>query len=146
PAVLLVPADSPFNSVEDLIQYAKENPGRVNFGTAGVGSVSHLVAELFASEVGIEIATVPYRGNAPAVADLMAGRLDAVFDMSNTSLANVKGGRVKALGVASKEPMPQFEGVPTISTIVPGFEAGAWYGIYAPAGTPQAHLDILEEA
>lgn len=146
PAVLLVPADSPFNSVDDLIKHAKANPGSVNFGTAGVGSVSHLVAELFASEVGIQIQTVPYRGNAPAVADLMADRLDGVFDMSNTALAHVRGGKIKALGVGSAEPMEQFKGVPTIASSVPGFEAAAWYGIYAPAGTPQSYLDTLEQA
>lgn len=146
PVVLLVPTQSPFRTASDLIEYAKANPGKVNFGTSGVGSMSHLAAELFAAETGVEIITVPYRGNAPAMADLVAGRLDAIFDLSNTALANVKAGWVRPLGVASKQPMEQFEGAPTLDSVIPGFEAVAWFGLYAPAGTAREHLELIEQA
>ncbi len=146
PVVLLVSANSPFRTMEELIAYAKEHPGRLNFGTSGVGSMSHLAAELFASELQLEIATVPYRGNAPAVADLAAGRVDAVFDLSNTALTHVRNGLVKALAVASRSPMEQFVGVPTVAQTIPDFEAVAWFGVFAPKDTPQAYLEILEDA
>ncbi len=146
PAVLLVPETSAFKNIRELIAHAKANPGKVNFGTAGVGSVSHLMAELFAASAGITVETVPYRGNAPALADLMAGRLHAVFDQSNTSLSNVASGRVKALGVGSLEPMKQLPGVPTIASVIPGFEATTWYGLYAPAGTSDAAVKVIQDA
>lgn len=146
PAVLLVPQNSRFNTLKDLIDYAKEHPGKVNFGTAGVGSVSHLVAVLFASKAGIEITAVPYKGNAPALADLMGGHVDALFDQSNTSLSSVNGGKVKALGLASLKPMEQFSGVPLVASVIPGFEATTWYGLYAPAGTSDAHIKIVQDA
>jgi len=95
PAVLLVGKDSKYQTLADLVQAARNSATGLTFGTAGVGSVSHLVAELFASELGVKIQSVPYRGNAPALADLMAGRLDAVFDQSNTAGAAVAGGRVR---------------------------------------------------
>lgn len=145
PAVLLVNKDSKYRTLDDFVRAARGGTTLV-FGTAGVGSVSHLVAELFASELGAKIQTVPYRGNAPAMADLMAGRLDAVFDQSNTAGASVGGGRVRALGVGTKSPMEQFPGVPPIANAIPGFEATTWYGLYAPTGTPEVALRTINEA
>lgn len=146
PAVLLVGRDSKYRTLAELAQAARDSATGITFGTAGVGSVSHLVAELFASELGVKIQSVPYRGNAPALADLMAGRLDAVFDQSNTAGAAVAGGRVRALGVGTQGPMAQFPGVPPIASIIPGFEATTWYGLYAPAGTPDAVVRTINQA
>lgn len=146
PAVLLVNKDSPYQTLEELVKAAKEKPEGLLFGTAGVGSVSHLVAELFASELGVKIQPVPFRGNAPAVAELMSGRIDAVFDQSNTAMATVEGGRVRALGVGSQSAMPQFPNVPPIASVIPNFEATTWYGLYAPAGTPRAAIDHINQA
>lgn len=153
PAVLLVNKDSPYQTLEDLVKAAKSKPEGLLFGTAGVGSVSHLVAELFASELGVKIQPVPFRGNAPAVAELMSGRIDAVFDQSNTAQGTVEGGRVRALGVGSSAAMPQFPNVPPIASVIPNFEATTWYGLYAPVGTPreaiehinQVYLSLMEE-
>lgn len=146
PAVLLVPGSSTFESTHQLIDYARDNPGKINVGTAGVGSVSHLVAALFASENQLDVEMIPYKGNAPAMADLMADRIDVVFDQSNTSLSTVRSGNAKALGVGSREPLEQLPGVEPIDSVVPDFEATTWYGLYAPTGTPPEYLRKVEAA
>ncbi|HEY9278836.1 MAG TPA: tripartite tricarboxylate transporter substrate-binding protein [Eoetvoesiella sp.] len=146
PAVLLVPQNPKFQTLQELVDYAKGHPGEVNFGTAGVGSASHLIAALFASAANIEVQMIPYKGNAPAMADLMGGRLDALFDQSNTALGHVRGGKVKALGVATLEPMKQFPNVPVVASIIPGFEAATWYGLYAPRNTSDEQIEVLHKA
>jgi tripartite-type tricarboxylate transporter receptor subunit TctC len=101
PLVLLVPKSSPYKTAAELIAYAKKNPGKLNFGNAGVGSTSHLIAALFASKAGIQVTQVPYKGAAPAMNDLIAGQVDAMFDQTNTALPQVGGGRVVALALTS---------------------------------------------
>lgn len=142
PLVMLVSQNSPFKSAAEVIQAAKERPGKLNFGNAGVGSTSHLVAALFASRAGIDIASIPYKGAAPALNDLIAGQVDVMFDQTNTALPQVSGGRLRALALTSLEPMPQqYPNVPVLADkVLPGFEAATWYGLYAPKGTP---ADIL---
>ena len=107
PLVLLVGPSSPYKNAADLIAAAKANPGKINFGHAGVGSTSHLIAALFASKAGIEVTQVAYKGAAPAMNDLMGGQVDAMFDQSNTALPQVQSGRLKALALTSLTPMPQ---------------------------------------
>lgn len=147
PMVMLVNKDSPYKSPADLIAFAKANPGKVNFGNAGTGSTSHLIGSLFASRAGIQVQQVPYKGVAPAMNDLMGGSVDVVFDQTNTALPQLGAtGRVKALGVTSPQPMPQFPGVQALATAVPGFEAATWYGLYAPKNTPKEVVTTLHQA
>ncbi|HUI98835.1 MAG TPA: tripartite tricarboxylate transporter substrate-binding protein [Usitatibacter sp.] len=124
--------------IGSLIRYARANPGKLNFANAGVGSAGHLVAALFSSKVKADIVHVPYKGNAPAYTDIMGGRIDCMFDQSNTALPQVRGGKVRAFAVTSRERIPQLPEVPTLAESgLPGFEAATWYGIYAPRGTPK---------
>jgi tripartite-type tricarboxylate transporter receptor subunit TctC len=148
PLVLLVPKSSPYKTAADLIAAAKARPGKLNFGNAGVGSTSHLIAALFESRAGIDVTPVPYKGAAPAMNDLIAGQVDAMFDQSNTALPQVAGGRVNAIALTSLTPMPQqYPGVPTLAEkTLPGFEAATWYGLYAPKGTPKEIVQKMHQA
>jgi len=147
PLVLLVPKSSPYKSAAELIAYAKKNPGKLNFGNAGVGSTSHLIAALFASKAGIQVTQVPYKGAAPAMNDLIAGQVDAMFDQTNTALPQVSGGRLIPLALTSSQRMAQFPGVTTLGEgAVPGFEAATWYGLYAPKGTPKEVIQKVHQA
>jgi tripartite-type tricarboxylate transporter receptor subunit TctC len=147
PLVLLVPKSSPHKSAADLIAYAKKNPGKVNFGNAGAGSTSHLIAALFESKAGVDVVSVPYKGAAPAMNDLIAGQVDAMFDQTNTALPQVSGGRLTALAITSKTPLAQFPGAtPLADKTLPGFEAATWYGLYAPKGTPKDVTAKLHQA
>lgn len=148
PLVLLVGKQSKFNTAAELIAAAKANPGKVNFGNAGVGSTSHLIAALFASQAGIDVTSVPYKGAAPAMNDLIGGQVDAMFDQSNTALPQVKGDRLKAIALTSLTPMPkQYPGVdPLAVKTIPDFEAATWYGLYAPKGTPKEVVDKMYQA
>jgi tripartite-type tricarboxylate transporter receptor subunit TctC len=138
PMVMLVPQNSPYKSASDVIAFAKSHPGKMNFGNAGAGSTSHLIAALFQSKAGIDAVSVPYKGAAPAMTDLIAGQLDAMFDQTNTALPQVKGGRLRAIAITSTQPMEQFPNVAPLSAkALPGFEAATWYGLYAPKGTPK---------
>ena len=147
PMVLLVPQSSPYKNVAELIAYAKKNPGKLNFGNAGAGSTSHLIAALFENKAGIDALSVPYKGVAPAMNDLIAGQVDAMFDQTNTALPQVQGGRLSALALTSTQPMPQFPGVaPLADKVLPGFEAATWYGLYAPKGTPKEAIVRMNAA
>ena len=111
---------------------------------AGVGSAGHLVAALFAAAMKIDVVHVSYKGNAPALTDILGGQVDCMFDQSNTALPQVRGGKIAALAATSRERLPQMPDVPTLSeTLLPGFEAATWYGIYAPRGTPREAIQWL---
>lgn len=139
PLMLVVPANSPFKSVKDIIEAAKQAPGKVTFATSGVGQSTHLAAELFASMAGIKMTHVPYRGSAPAIADVVAGHVQLIFDTTQSAMPYVKDGRLRSLGVTSSERISLAPDVPTIAeTGLPGYEAIAWNGIVAPKGTPAA--------
>ncbi|HXS52262.1 MAG TPA: tripartite tricarboxylate transporter substrate-binding protein [Usitatibacter sp.] len=126
------------HDIRGLLRYARDNPGKLNFGNAGVGSAGHLVAALFASAAKADIVYVPYKGNAPAYTDIMGGRIDCMFDQSNTALPQVRGGKVRAFAVTSRERIPQLPQVPTLDESgLTGFQAATWYGIYAPHGAPK---------
>ena len=148
PNVLVVNPSVPAKTVKELVDYAKANPGKLNFSNAGVGSTSHLVAAMFAAKAGIDITPIAYKGAGPALNDLMGGQVDAMFDQTNTALPQTRAGKVRALGLTSTQPMPaQFPGVPAIAEQgIPGFEASTWYGLYAPKGTPAEVIDILYAA
>jgi len=148
PLVLLVPKASPYKTAADVIAAAKAAPGKLNFGNAGVGSTSHLIAALFEAKAGIDVTQVPYKGAAPAMNDLIAGQVDAMFDQSNTALPQVAGGRVRPIALTSLTPMPQqYPDVPPLADrTLPGFEAATWYGLYAPKGTPREVIQKLHQA
>ena len=148
PLVLLVPTSSPYKTASDRIADAKAKPGKINFGNAGVGSTSHLIAALFEAKAGIDVTQVSYKGAGPAINDLIGGQVQAMFDQSNTALPQVAGGRLRAIALTSLTPMQQqYPGVPTLAEkAIPGFEAATWYGLYAPKGTPRDIVQKMHQA
>ncbi len=143
PNILVVPASSPFMTVKDVIDAAKANPGKLNYGSGGVGSSQHLAAVQFMSAAKIDIVHVPYKGTAPAEADLAAGHISLMLD-TTTCLPFVASGRMRALAVASKKRNPALPNVPTFDEVgLPGIYASSWYGLMAPAGTPRPIIDKL---
>ena len=141
PQVLTVPASSRFKSVKELIDFAKANPGKLNFGHAGIGSQTHLAAENFVYQAKIDAQAVPYKGEGPGLAALVGGETDFFLGNVAASLGHIKGGRLRALGVTSRKEAPQLPGVPPIANTVRGFENAGWFGIVAPTGTPKAVVD-----
>jgi tripartite-type tricarboxylate transporter receptor subunit TctC len=147
PYVLLVYPASPYGNVRELIAAAKAKPGALNFGSAGVGSASHLVGEVFKSAAGVNLTHVPYKGAGPAAIDLLSGQLHMMFDAISASLPNIKAGRLRPLGIATLKPFPVMPEIPTISDSgVPGFEGTTWQGLCAPAKTPGPVLQTLNTA
>ena len=146
-AMLIVNPEVPANSVGELIRYAKANPGKLNFASAGNGTTSHLAGELFKTMAGIDIVHVPYRGGAAAATDLMAGQVQMMIDVMPNAYPLAKGGRVRGLAVSTARRFPGAPELPTIAESgVPGFDVSAWDGIFAPAGTPPAVIDRLNAA
>jgi tripartite-type tricarboxylate transporter receptor subunit TctC len=146
PIVLVVPKVSPIASVRDLIAAAKAKPGELRYGSAGVGSITHLSTARFAAMAGVDLVHVPYHGAAPAILDLMAGRLDMQFENAPTILDRVKSGELKGIAVGTAKPSSILPDLPTIAATVPGYEASSWFGILAPAKTPRAIVDKINAA
>jgi tripartite-type tricarboxylate transporter receptor subunit TctC len=137
PNVLLVHPKTNVSSVRELIALAKGNPGKLNYASQGSGTTSHLTAELFKSMAGnLDIQHVPYKGTAPALADLLGGQVEMMFDNLGVSLPHVRSGKLKALAVATRSRFSGMPDVPAMSESLPGFEAVAWFGIVAPPKTP----------
>lgn len=144
PLVLLTHPSVPVNDVREFVDYARANPGKLSYGSAGAGNVTHLGALLFLRSVGIQAVHVPYRGSAPAMTDLVGGQVQFMTNTLNDSLGFVREGKLKALAVSSKARSPQLPDTPTLGeTVAPDFEMGAWQGMVVPAGTPQAVVDAL---
>ena len=144
--ILVVHPSVPANNVKELIAHAKANPGKLTYATSGIGSTYHLGAELFASQAGIQMTHVPYKGAAPAMQDVLAGHVHLMFDNMSSAIPNLKAGRVRALGVASLKRYPLLPDVPTIAEQgVPGYETTIWLGLFAPKNTPPAVLQRLEK-
>jgi len=143
PNALVINAKLPFNSVAELIAYAKANLGKLTSATQGNGTTSHLTSELFQLMADVKFQHVPYRGSAPALTDLVAGSVDLMFDNLGVSLPLVKSGQLKLLGVATPKRMASLPDVPTIAETLPGFESAAWFAIVAPPKTPQAVVDKI---
>ncbi len=143
PFMLLTTPTLDVKSVNDLVALAKARPGQLNFASYGNGSINHLVAELFDSMAGIDVVHVPYKGSAPAMSDLIGGRVQFTFD-GPAALGQVKGHTVRLLAVTSKTRWSEFPDVPTVAESgVPGFAAVTWFGLFAPAGTPKPILAML---
>ena len=144
PNVLVIPANSPFKNLADFIAYAKANPGRLNYGSAGVGSNGHLAMELLQSAAGIKLTHIPYKGMPQAVADVAGGQIQAVLTTIPAALPFVQGGTVRALATSGQKRSSVLPNVPTIEELgIKGFYYEPWYGFLAPAGTPDADLDKL---
>jgi tripartite-type tricarboxylate transporter receptor subunit TctC len=144
PNVLIVNPALPVRTTAELIAYSKANPGKVNFGSAGAGSVEHLSGELFRSMAGLDIVHVPYKGGAPMMTDLIAGHIQMAIETSGSALQHIKAGAVRALAVSTKERSPFFPDLPTLDASgLKGYDVTTWYGLLAPHGTPAAIRDRL---
>ena len=140
--VIVVPANSPYRTLKDLIDAAKAKPGGLNYGHAGIGSQTHLAAENFLYAAKIDVQNVPYKGEGPAVADLVAGQTNFATPNLAAAISFINQGKLRALAVTSRERAPQLPDVPTVAETLPGFENYGWFGIVAPAGTPK---EIVEK-
>ncbi|HWS75998.1 MAG TPA: tripartite tricarboxylate transporter substrate binding protein [Quisquiliibacterium sp.] len=146
PNVLVVNPSVKANSVKELIALAKANPGKLNYASSGNGTSIHLSGELFKSMTGTFMTHIPYRGSAPAVADLLGGQVDLMFDNLPSALPHIKSGRLRALGVTSAKRAQALPDVPTIAEAgVAGYEASSWFGLSAPAGTPAPVVAKLQQ-
>ena len=147
PLVLVVNPSFAAHSVKDVIAMAKSDPGKINFGTGGLGTTPHMTAELFQYVAGIKMVHVAYRGEAPAINDLLAGQIPLMFANLSAVMGNLKAGTVRALAVTGAHRSPSAPDIPTVAeAALPGFEAETWWGIVAPAGTPHAVLAKLNAA
>jgi tripartite-type tricarboxylate transporter receptor subunit TctC len=143
--VMEVHPDFPAKTVPEFIAYAKANPGKINMASAGIGGPQHVAGELFKFMTGIDMVHVPYRGSTPAVTDLVAGRVQVMFDVTPTAVPQIKAGTLRALGVTTAKPIDILPGVPAVGEFVKGYEATAWTGIGAPKGTPAAVIEALNK-
>lgn len=146
PQVLMVNTSSGINSLADLVKMVKSKPGELSFGSGGAGTSSHMAAEMLARQADLKLIHVPYKGNAPALLDLMGGRLYLMFDNISSTLEHIKSGRLRALGVTSPKRFPLLPDVPAIGEILPGYEASIFQGLFAPANTPPEIVEKLRLA
>ena len=146
PTLLVVHPSVPVHSVAELIAYAKANPGKLNFGSAGIGTVGHLAGELMATMAGLRLVHVPYKGTGPAITDLLGGHIPMMFTPVPTAHAQAESGLLRALAVTGAERSSLLPNVPTVAESgLPGYEAALRYGLVAPAGTPRAIIERLNK-
>ena len=143
PNLVVVHPEVPANNLAELIAYAKANPGKLNYGSAGAGTSLHLAAPLLASRAGIEMVHVPYRGGAPAATDLLAGKIHVIASPMVEVITYVQAGKLRPLAVTTAHRSPALPEVPTVAETLPGFEVALWNGIVGPAGMPQAAVARL---
>jgi tripartite-type tricarboxylate transporter receptor subunit TctC len=136
PLVMVVSRSVPATSVAEFVAYAKANPGKINMGSAGIGTAPHLAGEMFKTMTDIEMAHVPYRGEPPALADMIAGRVEAMFSAVAASIAHLRSGALRALAVTTAERIAVLPDVPPVAETVPGYEASVSFGLFATTGTP----------
>ncbi len=141
--ILVVNPNVPVKSVADLIALAKQKPGQVTFGSAGNGASNHLTGEMLAAMTGVKMQHVPYKGSGPALNDVIAGQIDFMFDQYSTVGPNIKAGRLRAIGIATRERHRLLPDVPAIIETIPDFVVPLWYGLFAPAGTPRDVVNRL---
>ncbi len=143
PNVAEVNPSLPVKTIPELIAYAKANPGKLSFESAGIGTASHLAGQLFNAMTGANMQHVPYRGDGPAMVDLIAGQVQVGFATMTASIGHIRSGQLRALAVTTLKRSDALPGVPTVAETVPGFEASSWFGIAAPKGTPADIIEIL---
>lgn len=144
--IIVVHPSLPVKTVKDLIALAKARPGQLNYGTSGTGGSNHLAGELFKAMAGVDIVQINYRGAAPAMTELIGGRLQVMFPTPNSASALIKSGRLRAVAIGSAEPSALFPGLPTVaSSGLPGYESASLYGMLAPAGTPAGIIQRLNQ-
>lgn len=144
PLVMLAPADAPYNTVNEFIQMARAKPGEFSYGSVGAGTPGHLSAVALGLGAKLNMVHVPYKGVGPLLSDLMAGRLQAFFSSASAAMPQIKGGKLKALGVTTPQRMTSLPQVPTIAEAgLPGFSYTLWGGLFAPAGTPTQVIESL---
>jgi tripartite-type tricarboxylate transporter receptor subunit TctC len=146
PSIMIVPLSSKATTVSEFIALAKANPGKLNYGSAGIGGIPHLSGERFQALSGTKMTHVPYKGTALAVPDLLAGRLDVIFDSFSSGYPHVRDGKARALGVSSAERSPLVPNLPAISEQLPGFVSLTWFGVLGPAGLPAPIVDKVNAA
>ena len=138
PFLLVVHPPVTANSVAELIAYIKAKPGGLNYGSSGVGGGAHLAGEIFKTSAGVQLTHIPYKGAAPAMADLLGGQVPMVFDPIPTAITQVRSGRIKALAITSAKRSALMPELPTVAESgLPGFDVSAWFGLYAPVATPK---------
>ena len=143
PNVMEVTPSLPVKSVAEFIAYAKANPGKINMASAGTGTAIHLSGELFMAMTGVKLVHVPYRGGAPALSDMIGGQVQVMFDNLPSSIAHIQSGKLRALAVTTSVRSTSLPNVPTVAETVAGYEAGIWYGVVAPKGTPPEIIEKL---
>lgn len=144
PLLLIAHPDVPAKNVSELLEHAKQNPGKLNYGSPGTGSPHHMAMELFKNQTGLDAMHVPYKGAAPALNDVISGEVDLMFLTLSSSLAQMKAGRIKVLGSATLERLAEAPEIPTLTELgVEGFDSAAWQGVVAPAGTPEEVVKTL---
>ncbi|HET7362593.1 MAG TPA: tripartite tricarboxylate transporter substrate binding protein [Burkholderiales bacterium] len=143
--VLGVHVSVPANTVAEFVDYVKARPGQLNYASAGAGTTTHLTAALFLARAGLQMTHVPYKGGAPAVADLVGGQVQMYFGNASELIPHSQGGKVHLLAVSSAQRAPQLPDVPAIAETYPGFATGTWNGFLAPTGTPHAIIDRLAQ-
>jgi len=144
PLLMVAHPSLPANNIKELIAYAKANPGKLNFGSSGVGAAAHLTMEMFKSRVGISMVHVPYKGTSPALQDAISGQINLMFDVVGPLIPQVRAGNLKAIAVTAKQRMPAAPEVPTMEESgVPNFVSGTWAGVLAPAGVPKDIVNRL---
>lgn len=147
PMTIIARSDFPADSIQELVEYVKANPDKVSLANAGIGAASHLCGTMFSRAIGVDLLTIPYKGTAPAINDLLGKQVDILCDQTTNTSTHIKAGTVKAYAVTSKERVPTLPDLPTMQESgYDGFEIGIWHGIWAPKGTPQPALDKLQEA
>lgn len=136
PSIMLVPNSSPAKTVKEWIEYAKKNPGKLNYASSGNGTIVQLTAELFKAQAGVFVTHIPYKGTGLAIPDLVAGQLDVLFDSLSTGMPHVRDGRLRALAVTTLKRTPLAPDLPPVADTLPGFESNTWFGLYGPKGLP----------
>ena len=144
PSIMVVHPSVPAKTIAEFVVYAKQNPGKLNFGSAGTGGVGHLSGEMFKQMAGIEMTHVPYKGAGPALADLISGHIQATFETLGTALPSIKAGLLRPLGVSSQQRIPDLPDLPTIAESgYPDYRSTVWYGAVAPAGVPEEIVQTI---
>ena len=143
PNLLCVPPSHPAKTVQEFVAYARANPGKMSYASSGVGTTIHFSAELFNKMTGAKMTHIPYKGSGPAKNDLLAGRVDCMFDNITSILPLVQAGQLRGLGVTSLKSSPLFPDFVPISDALPGFDVSSWFGLFVPAKTPQAIIDKM---